>query len=307
MAHTKSIDMQPLKDGPARIFLKSQFCAKPQWAPKSTDLSGNVAVVTGGSSGLGFHACKHLLSYKLSHLILAVRSVKKGEEAAATLRREYPGAKVDVWELEMGSYDSIQAFVHRVEANLPMLDIVILNSGIIKVDFGLNPSTGHEEVVQVNYLSTMLLAILLLPALKTKSSPGTPGRLSIIGSGTVYQAKFPNRTRVPLLQSFDEPKITPWDAGDRYATSKLLGHLFIIKLAGYVNPDDIVVNIVDPGLCKGSGLHRDVHGLVSAVLSLAKNTAGRTLEDGSSTYIDAAVVKGKESHGCFVMDWEIRP
>jgi hypothetical protein len=31
------------------------------------------------------------------------------------------------------------------------------------------------------------------------------------------------------------------------------------------------------------------------------------VEVGSSTYVDAAVVKGKESHGCYVMDWKILP
>jgi len=38
-----------------------------------------------------------------------------------------------------------------------------------------------------------------------------------------------------------------------------------------------------------------------------KAVIGRTTEVGSTTYIDAAVVKGKESHGCYIMDWQLRP
>jgi len=307
MAQLKSIEMQPLTSGVGSIFIKSQFCAKPQWPPTSTDLSGKVAIVTGGSSGLGLHASKLLLSYNLSHVILAVRSLKKGEEAAATLRLEYPKAQVSVWELEMGSYDSVQAFVRKVEIELPRLDIAILNAGVAKLEFGLNPNTGHEETIQVNYLSTMLLAILLLPALKAKSPSGAPGRLSVVCSGTVYQAKFGNRTQIPLLPSFDDTKIHPFDVGERYACSKLLGQLFLPKLAEYVNPDDVIVNLVDPGFCKDSGLHREAHGVLRAVLSLAKTLTGRTMENGASTYVDATVVKGKESHGSWLMDWIIMP
>ncbi|EOO00286.1 putative short-chain dehydrogenase reductase family protein [Phaeoacremonium minimum UCRPA7] len=98
-----------------------------------------------------------------------------------------------------------------------------------------------------------------------------------------------------------------WDPGERYATSKLLQHLVLPKLTAYVNPDDVIVNLVDPGFCKGSGLHRDAHGMIKAILSLMKTITGRTLETGSSTYVDASVIKGKESHGCFVMDWSIKP
>jgi hypothetical protein len=38
-----------------------------------------------------------------------------------------------------------------------------------------------------------------------------------------------------------------------------------------------------------------------------KSLLGRTLEVGASTYVDAAVVKGKESHGSYIADWEVKP
>lgn len=307
MAPPKSIEMQPLKKGPGAIFVRSQFCTKPQWPPTSTDLSEKVAIVTGSNIGLGFYSCIHLLSFKLSHLILAVRSVKKGEDAASKLRAKNPEAKIEVWELDMESYDSIQAFARRVETTLTRLDIAILNAGIVNQEFTLNTKTGHEEVIQVNYLSTMLLAVLLLPALKAKSPARSPGRLTIVNSSLAYSAKFPNRDRNPLLPSFDDTKTIPWDAGEHYSCSKLLCHLFFVKMITYINADDVVVNLVDPGLCKGSGLHRNVKGVVSGVMALVKSAGGRTLAEGSSTYIDAAIVKCKESHGCFVSDWDIKP
>ena len=309
----KSSDIPAPKSGLASVFLRSQFLSKPRRPPKSTDFTGKVAMVTGASTGLGFHCCKHLLDHNISHLILAVRSVNRGEAAAAKLRREHPGvaAKVDVWELEMGSYKSVQAFAQRAAAELPRLDMAVLNAGKISVDFEINESTGHEQTIQVNYLSTILLAILLLPVFrKTKRYPGdSPGGLSIVNSGMSYAAKLDNRDEVPLLKSFDvKPKV--WNIAaqtERYSASKLLAHLCLPSLVENVNSDEVVVNLVDPGLCKGTELHRDGKGMPLVFMELLKTMTGRTLELGSTTYVDAVAVKGKESHGCYIMDWSIKP
>lgn len=325
MYQSKSLELGASKAGIAKIFLRSQFCAKPQWPPETTNLSGKTAIITGTTSGLGYYACHHFLAAKLSRLIMAVRSTRKGEEAAARLRKAYPGATIEVWELNMDSYDSIQAFARRVDTDPAIssssLDIAVLNAGLVNATFKQNKATGHEEALQINFLSTYLLAILLLPALKRtgqkregKKSTGTGagggggGRLTIVGSGMAYSAQFPNRNQVPLLKSFDATDhALPWDPNERYACSKLLGLLFLTRLAGSVSPADVVMNVVDPGYCKGSDLHRDASGALATFLSLSKTLTGRTLRVGSSTYIDAAVVKGPESHGCFVMDWNICP
>ena len=287
-------------------FIKSQFLTKTQRAPADTDLTGQVAIVTGGSSGLGYHAALHLLSLKLSHLILAVRSLEKGNSAATQLRAKYSNAKIDVWQLEMTSYESIQAFCHQVEKDLPRLDITILNAGIVKGHFA-RCSTGHEEAIQVNYLSTFLLAILMLPLSRRKAPAGRPGRLTIVSSGTALWAKFPNRDKRPLLPSFDDTNITPWDGVERYFSSKMLGHLFFVRLLPYLNPDEVIVNLVEPGMCKDSDLHREATGRAGVFLKVYKAITGRKPEDGAWTYVDAAVVKGRESHGCFCMDWKIHP
>ena len=97
MSAIKSINMKPEKHGFGMIFLKSQFCAKPQLPPSTLDISGKVAIVTGANSGLGFHCCHHLLKFKLPNLILGVRSIKKGEDAAKQLRLAYPESNIDVW------------------------------------------------------------------------------------------------------------------------------------------------------------------------------------------------------------------
>lgn len=267
------------------------------------DLSGQTAIITGGSTGIGYHSCIHFLAHKLSHLILAVRSIARGEAAASKLQIQFPAAKIDVWLLEMTSYESIQSFAHQVDRDLARLDIVILNAGITSPNFVIVESTGHEKVVQVNYLSTVLLSLLLLPILKKKSLPSKPGRLTIVNSGTAFAAKFPNRERVPLLKSFDIKN--EWNPSEQYPCSKLLGHYYMVKLAEYVDSKDIIVNIVDPGLTNGSEFMRELTGVISVVYSVAKVALGRSQEVASSSYLFAVAVLGEESHCSFVFDWKI--
>ncbi|OKL64624.1 hypothetical protein UA08_00308 [Talaromyces atroroseus] len=302
-----SKDMEPLAASWWPIFFKSQLHYKAKFPPQDTSLSDKVLIITGGNQGLGFESARQFLSLHLSHLIITVRSESKGKAAASKLQEEFPNATISVWSLDMCSYDSIQKFVKRVESELPRLDIAILNAGRSKADFELVPSTGHEESLQVNYLSTMLLATLLLPILKSKSPPGTPGRLSIVSSGTTLATSFSNSQQSPLLKSFDDAKTGPSPGLQTYGATKMLCQMFLYKLIDYVSADDVVVNLVDPGMTRGTGLNRDVPKVIRIFAVPMLLAISRSVTDGASAYSDATIVKQKESHGCFIMDWEIRP
>ncbi|KAK0639189.1 hypothetical protein B0T16DRAFT_422594 [Cercophora newfieldiana] len=315
-ATSRSLELRPTK-GMGRIFIESQFFTKIKKTALTpeTSLTGKTALIVGGSDGIGLHAGRHLLSLNLSRLIIAARSAEKGGRVAAQFRKEFPSATIDVWSVEMTSYDSIQALAKRAAAEFTggkRLDIAILNAGIVRAKLVLDKNTGHCEVIQVNYISTSLLAILLLPVLRHKPSggktPSSPGRLTIVSSGTAYNAKFPNKNERPFLASFDDPKT--WNSFVQYPTSKALGHLFMVRLLDHLPAgfeDEVIVNLVDPGYCKGTGLHRDAKGALSLFLETTKSLTGRSLVDGAWTYVDAVVNKGKESHGCYVMDFEIFP
>ncbi|CAI7650702.1 unnamed protein product [Penicillium pancosmium] len=285
-------------------FITNQFYSKAQHVSEDTDLSGKVAIVTGANTGLGLECANQLLSYKLSQLIIAVRSLRKGEDAAIRLRKQYTNAKIEVWLLDMSSYDSIQAFASQIEGKLSRLDIAILNAGISNSTFRL-ASTGHEETMQVNFLSTMLLSILLLPPLKRKSPTGSPGRLTIVTSMLSLTAKFAQKDKIPLLEAFDDEKT--FDGVDIYPTSKYLGLIFLWKLTDLVSADDVVVNCVEPGFVKGTSLQREAPAAIRFMLYLLKVTTARSMKLGATTYLDAAITKGKESHGCILMNWGIAP
>lgn len=282
-------------------FLYRQFFYRPK--PIKADLSGQTAIITGANIGLGFETSRQLLGLGLSRLILAVRSQAKGDAAAAKLRNENPSAKIEVWLLDMSSYASIHAFVQRcVGDELKRLDIAILNAGLQNSKFIKNEQTGYDNVFQVNYLSTALLSILLLPVLWEKRAPGKPGRLSVIGSDTQYWASV-DPAGGAILPRLASP--AKFDSMDQYSATKFLLVGFISKLAENVNPDEVIVNVVNPGLTGSTDIAKDNE--VSLPFRIFVQLTGRSLEWGADTYVDGVVVKGKESHGSFVSDWTIKP
>ncbi|TVY33331.1 Short-chain dehydrogenase/reductase [Lachnellula subtilissima] len=306
-----SKNMPPLPKNFGKVFWNNQFKVKIELPSirKFGNLKGKTAIVTGANTGLGFESARQLLELGLSHLVVAVRSISKGKDAAAKLRDANSTATIDVWALDMESYESIQAFVRKCDIELSRIDYTILNAGLSAMAFNTVPPTGHEKTIQVNHLSPCLLTILLLPILKAKARAigGSPVRITVVNSVTAHLCKFPNRNQRPLLPSFDDTKITPWDPEERYGVSKLLSQLFLVELAEHVNSDDVVINMVDPGLTKGTSLSRDAKGVIGVAAKAFFALAGRPVDRGAATYVDALLGHGKESHGCFLMNTEISP
>lgn len=89
--------------------------------------------------------------------------------------------------------------------------------------------------------------------------------------------------------------------------SKLLPQLFLVKLTECIKSDDVIINMVDPGLTKGTSLSRDASGVVLLMSKAFFGLAGRTVDIGAATYIDALLGHGQETHGCFLMNNEIAP
>ncbi|RCI12733.1 hypothetical protein L249_1062 [Ophiocordyceps polyrhachis-furcata BCC 54312] len=284
-------------------FLYRQF-TRQKPLPADTDLADNVAVVTGSNVGLGLEAARQLLDLGLSHLILAVRSKAKGDAAALDLRRDFPTSIVTVWTVDLESYDSICAFVNLC-ATLPRLDIAILNAGLMKSSFSTLPDTEHEVTLQVNYLSTALLAILLLPVLQSNRVEGSqrPPVLSIVSSDLAYRAEI--ETQGPVLPQLDRPE--RYDRFRWYSASKLLLTLFVAKLADYVDPDCVLVNMVNPGMTSGTDFFREFPFVLMKLMAFVQWLLARPVRVASSTYVDAVVARGKETHGSFISDWAVKP
>ncbi|ERT02474.1 short-chain dehydrogenase/reductase family protein [Sporothrix schenckii 1099-18] len=324
MTHAKtgksvpSKDLAPLPSNFTPVFIRNQFFTTIPLPTKSMypNASGQRAIVTGANTGLGFEAARQLLALGYSHLVLGVRSLDKGREAAKTLQAANPRATIDVWELDMASYPSVRAFARRCQEQLPgRIDSTILNAGLSHL-VRVTSATGHETTMQVNHYGTALLALLLIPVIKAKAtatasgpSPTRPPAMTIVNSVTGHLCKFPNRAARPLLPTFDDDALLPFDATERYGVSKLISQMFLVELTDRIAPvhGNPFINFVDPGLTKGTSLFRHAKGAMRVAVKGFFSAAGRTVERGAATYVHAVLGKGPESHGCFLMNAEIAP
>lgn len=119
------------------------------------DLTGRTYVVTGANSGLGLETAKKLTAAG-GHVVLAVRSVAKGEAAAAALTG--PGTW-EVRELDLGDLASVRAFAAAWDAPITTL---VNNAGIMMVAEGRTVD-GFELQFGTNHLGHFALTNLLLP------------------------------------------------------------------------------------------------------------------------------------------------
>ena len=197
-----------------RRFLFSQFFCTPPYPTQSFD--NQTIIVTGSNVGLGFEAARHFYRLNCARLILAVRSVSKGETAKEDIVRSVTHRKdadaIEVWPLDMSSAKSVVAFAERV-GGIPRLDAVILNAGIHNHSW--EASGGWEQTIEVNVVNTLLLGLLALPKLWktgeafTNSSP----HLEIVSSQLHRFTAFKEVNAHDMYERLNEEK--SFDGNDR--------------------------------------------------------------------------------------------
>ncbi|KAF2177779.1 NAD(P)-binding protein [Zopfia rhizophila CBS 207.26] len=292
--------------GKLHFFYRQLFVTPPPVLPSQADLTGKTAIVTGANSGLGLETARQLLGLGCK-VILAVRDEKKGETAREDLARSeklVSASMIEVWKLDLSSYSSISDFAERVKG-LDHLDIAILNAGLWKVTESFS-TTGYEETIQVNYLSNVLLTLLLVPVIRDKKVGSDAGHIVVVNSDVASWAKFEESESKPLLPTFKQ-KMTKWNDAERYGTSKLLGQIFLSELAKHVPSSAVTVSFANCGLCRGSSLGRQFTGIARHVLDVMYGLIGRECGVGARTFVHAVTTLGQETHGQYIEDAKVQP
>jgi NAD(P)-dependent dehydrogenase (short-subunit alcohol dehydrogenase family) len=134
------------------------------------DQTGKLAVVTGANSGTGKEAAKRLAAAG-AHVVMAVRTVAKGEAARAEILAAHPGARLEVSRIDLADLDSVRDFAERLAARGTPLDLLVNNAGVMTPPTRMTTADGFELQFGSNYLGPFALTMRLLPVLLTAGSP----------------------------------------------------------------------------------------------------------------------------------------
>lgn len=124
------------------------------------DLTGRLAIVTGGYSGLGLETTRALVQAG-AHVVVTARRPAVAQEALSGLS----GVEID--ELDLADLSSVRAFAERFLARDRNIDMLILNAGIMACpETRVGP--GWEAQFATNHLGHFALTNLLWPALASQ-------------------------------------------------------------------------------------------------------------------------------------------
>ncbi len=187
-------------------------------------VAGKVAVVTGGSRGIGYMIATGLVTNGVRTYITA-RKAEQCDAAAAALSEH--GECISV-PADLSTPEGVATFVETFTAREERLDILVNNAGAAwGAALGEFPDIGFSKVMDINVKAPFMLTQALLPQLRAGATAEDPARVIMIGSI--------DGLRVPIGDNFS------------YSASKAGIHMLGRHLAKFVVQDNITVNSIAPG------------------------------------------------------------
>jgi NAD(P)-dependent dehydrogenase (short-subunit alcohol dehydrogenase family) len=182
------------------------------------DQTGKLIVVTGANSGTGQEAARRLAGAG-ARVVLAVRTVAKGEQAKAEILARQPGAQLEVRRIDLADLASVQQFADGLIADGTPVDVLINNAGVMAPPARMSTADGFELQFGSNFLGPFALTLRLLALLLAAPAP----RVATMSSGVASYGRI----------RFDDLQ---WEHGYRpnlaYAQSKLADLMMTLHLAG---------------------------------------------------------------------------
>lgn len=286
-----------------RVF-KNKWITPPKAVDE--DFSGRCVIVTGATSGIGGEAAYKFATLGASKVIITARDIKKGEKTKSTLESRLKRKdQLELWQLDMMSYESCLAFARRAN-ELEHLDVVVLNAGTRRTSYH-ESIHGWEEDLQVNTLSTTLLALLLLPKLRqSKQHTGKTPILEFVNSGLHQSAVVPEEVRGQSNVLAHYNTKGNFGEGSQYKFSKVFLMYVAQRLAGEISSEDVIITSICPGWVN-TNLGRDHFFPGVFVLAfLFVFVFMRTPAQGANMIL-SGTTQGESVHGRFWQHDQIQP
>lgn len=157
------------------------FFSAPKFHPDSLpDLSGKTYIVTGATSGIGYHTAARLASHS-AHVYICARSQSKGETTAENIKTLYPGSKISILTMDHADLSSVVAAAKSFLSRESELHGLVNNAGIMATPYVITKD-GYEEQWQTNHLAHWVFTRYLLPVLQrtAEANSATPGAVRIV-------------------------------------------------------------------------------------------------------------------------------
>ncbi|EPS25392.1 Rhamnolipids biosynthesis 3-oxoacyl-[acyl-carrier-protein] reductase [Penicillium oxalicum] len=197
-------------------------------------LEGKVAVVTGGSRGLGLHAASGLLQAGCSKVYITSRKKDACEEAVAALNalpNKRPGAQAISVPADSSRIEEIERLAAEIAKTTDHVDILFANAGATWGEkFDTHPEKMFSKVMDLNVKSVFYTIQKLAPLLSAKATLEEPSRVIVtasvagIGVGSVGENATPS-----------------------YSASKAAAIHLAKNLAVELGPRHILTNAIAPG------------------------------------------------------------
>lgn len=256
------------------------------------DLTGDVILVTGGASGIGYETVRALAAAGAT-VVMGVRDVDAGWDAAAAIRAEWPRARIEVARLDLTEAGSIDSFAASVVEAWPRLDVLVMNAGISYTLDGW-AANGCELRLATNHLGHMRLAERLAAPL----AAAAPSRVVVVSSAAHKNGPI----------DFDDIHFRrrPFDAFLAYAQSKTANMLYAAEFSRRHADRGVLANALMPGSVL-TRLQRYIpqermiqNGLLAADGSPSPKL--KTLEQGAATTVWAAVGAELDGRGGLILE-----
>ncbi|CAK4616181.1 hypothetical protein AeMF1_014492 [Aphanomyces euteiches] len=260
------------------------------------DQTGRVAIVTGGTAGLGLQSVIEL-ARKGCHVIFTARNPTRGQEALEKIQAALAPTsfKVEFAIADNADLPSIVRFADAFLArNLP-LHILLLNAGV-----GFTPYRaihGVESTLFINHVAHQLLATCLWRVLEQSA----PSRVVVLTSELHTKAR---------TLDLNLPGKDKYDSTQSYSNSKLALILMAHGLVEHFGSAKVYVNSVHPGIVATDITNRPMefaHLLqvfASTLVKLLAMVYGATPQDGALTQLYVATspdIVQHEWHGEYVV------
>lgn len=221
------------------------------------DLSGKVALVTGGSEGIGYGCTHTLLTHNISKLFIISQSPDVISDAISAISSELGQDKASrvVWlQCDLSDWEQTGRTALTIAKQTNRLDIVINNAGRGIMTYQL-AKNGIDLHMATNHFGHVVLTSHLLPLLKTTASNGHKVRIVQLGSNLHEQA--PSDTQ---FASVDELN-TDYGPQPQYGRSKLAAILYAKYLHRHVHAThpNILSNAVHPGIVETRQSTQHIH------------------------------------------------